>query len=128
VGRDLFKIIATLIFNSDEFIEKYRIRQAKNCAAEAVFCYTAENSHHLDAYVISKNPLFKEEKISVRRMARCQVTSEKSSNNYISLFCGKPARGLPTPPPTSPRAITHGGRQVQDLLARITRGGGGRVG
>ncbi len=28
---------------------------------------------------------------------------EKSSKNYISLFGGKPARGLPTPPPTSPR-------------------------
>ena len=34
-------------------------------------------------------------------MARCQVTSEKSS-----LFGGKPTRGLPTPPPTSPRAVT----------------------
>ncbi len=39
-------------------------------------------------------------------MARCQVTSEKSSENCISLFGGKPARGLPTPPPTSPRAVT----------------------
>jgi hypothetical protein len=26
--------------------------------------------------------------------------------NYISLFGGKPARGLPTPSPTSPRAVT----------------------
>ncbi len=32
-------------------------------------------------------------------MARCQITSEKSSKNHISLFDGKPARGLPTPPP-----------------------------
>jgi hypothetical protein len=28
---------------------------------------------------------------------------EKSPKNYISLFGGKPARGLPTPPPTPPR-------------------------
>jgi hypothetical protein len=28
---------------------------------------------------------------------------EKSSKNYISLFGGKPARGLPTAPPTPPR-------------------------
>jgi len=33
---------------------------------------------------------------------------EKSSKNYISLFGGKPARGLPTPPPTPPRTeIAH---------------------
>jgi hypothetical protein len=59
--------------------------------------------------------LFKGEKISVRRMARCQVTSEKSAENCISLFGGKPAGGLPTPLPTSLRAITahfsHVGRQ-----------------
>jgi hypothetical protein len=39
---------------------------------------------------------------------------EKSSKNYISLFGGKPARGLPSPPPTSPRReiahLTHGER------------------
>ncbi len=57
-------------------------------------------------------------------MARCHVTLEKSSKNYISLFCGKPARGLPTPPPTSPRAITahfpRVGRQVRTASARFT--------
>jgi hypothetical protein len=93
--------------------------------AEAVFCYTAENSHHLKAQVTPKNPLFQEEKISVRRTARCQVTSEKSSKNYISLFGGKPARRLPTPPPTSPRAVTahftRVGRQVGSASARFTR-------
>jgi uncharacterized protein (DUF4415 family) len=52
----------------------------------AVFCYTAENSHHLKAQVTPKNPQFQEEKISERRKARSQVTSEKSSKNYISLF------------------------------------------
>jgi hypothetical protein len=53
---------------------------------EAVFCYTTENSHHLKAQVTSKNPQFQEEKISARRKARSQVTMEKSSKNYISLF------------------------------------------
>jgi hypothetical protein len=56
------------------------------CAAGAVFCYTAENSHHRKAQVTPKNPQFQEEKISERRKARSQVTSEKSSKNYISLF------------------------------------------
>ncbi len=107
------------------------------CAAEAVFCYTAENSHHLEAYVTSKIPLFQEEKISARRMARCQVTSEKSSENCISLFGGKPARGLPTPPPTSPRAITahftRVGRQSWSWMCEIysqesLAGEGGRAG
>jgi hypothetical protein len=37
---------------------------------------------------------------------------EKSSKNYVSLFGGKPARGLPTPPPTPPR------REI----AHLTRG------
>ncbi len=69
-------------------------------------------------------------------MARCQITSEKSSKNHISLFDGKPARGLPTPPPP-PLPLPHifhvlDGNcepQVQDLLASITRRrGGGRCG
>ena len=55
--------------------------KVKRCAAEAVFCYTAENSHHLKAQVTSKNPQFQEEKISVRRKARSQLTTEKSSKN-----------------------------------------------
>jgi hypothetical protein len=63
------------------------------CAAEAVFLL---HNHHLKAQV-PKNPQFQEEKISERRKVRSQVTSEKSSKNYISLFGGKPARGLPTP-------------------------------
>jgi hypothetical protein len=105
------------------------------CAAEAVFCYTAENSHHLEAKVTSKNPQFQEETISERRKARSQVTLEKSSKNYISLFGGKPARGLPTPPPTPPRReiahFTHGepakcNPQVRFLLARFALGGGER--
>jgi hypothetical protein len=80
----------------------------RSCAAEAVICYTAENSHHLEAQVTSKNPQFLEEKISERRKARSQLTLEKSSKNYISLFGGKPDRGLPTPPPTPQRAdIAH---------------------
>ncbi len=37
---------------------------------------------------------------------------EKSSKNYISLFGGKPARELPTPPPTPPRGE----------IAHLTRG------
>jgi hypothetical protein len=70
-------------------------------------------------------------------MARCQVTSEKSSKNCISLFGGKPATGLPTPPPhlSASRYRTFYTCwmekcewDVRDLLAGITRGGGGRVG
>jgi hypothetical protein len=65
-------------------------------------------------------------------MARCQITSEKSSKNHISLFDGKPARGLPTPPPPPPLPLPHifhvlDGKcepQVRDLLASITRGRG----
>ncbi len=103
------------------------------CAAEAVFCYTAENSLHLEA-VTSKNPQFQEEKISERRKARSQITLEKSSKNYISLFGGKPARGLPTPCTPHPSAQRNrtfytwrlrAGKcdpQVRFLLA----GGGGR--
>jgi hypothetical protein len=41
----------------------YSCSAAGECAAEAVFCYTAENSHHLKAQVTSKNPQFQEEKI-----------------------------------------------------------------
>ncbi len=57
------------------------------------------------------------------------------SKNYISLFGGKPARRLPTPLPTSTRAVTahfpRVGRQVRTPSARFTcenhsqEGGGG---
>jgi hypothetical protein len=54
----------------------------KTCAAEAAFFdYTAENSHHLKARIISKDPLFQEEKIPARKRGICQVNSEKSSKN-----------------------------------------------
>ncbi len=103
------------------------------CAAEAVFCYTAENSHHLKAQVTPKNPQFQEEKISERRKARSQVTSEKSSQNYISLFGGKPARGLPTPPPPPLREPLPHISQVANFMYKIyllesLAGEGGRSG
>ena len=107
------------------------------CDAEAVFCYTAENSHHLEAQVTSKNPQFQEEKISARRRARSHITTGKSSKNYISLFGGKPARGLPTPPPTPPQRkrifntwkMWECDGQTQFPLAGLGRGelGGGRA-
>ncbi len=95
------------------------------------FCYTAEKSHHLRAQITSTNPQFQEEKISERRKVRSQVTLEKSSKNYISLFAGKPARGLPTPTPNPLHDIkhfTHGKRCKCDLRlgllrARFTHGG-----
>jgi hypothetical protein len=49
------------------------------------FCYTAENSHHLEAYVTSKNPQFQEEEISARKQARRHVNVEKSSKNLQAL-------------------------------------------
>jgi hypothetical protein len=70
----------------------------------AVFCYTAENNYHLKAQVTSKNLQFQEEQISARR--RTTVKSSKNYTVYISLFGGKPARGLPTPPPTPLRRET----------------------
>jgi hypothetical protein len=91
----------------------------------------------LKAQVTSKNPQFQEKKISARRKARSQVTMEKSSKNYISLFGGKPARGLPTPPPTPQRReithLTRGGRasaiRGRDFYSRnlIAEEGGGNA-
>jgi hypothetical protein len=53
------------------------------CAAEAIFCCPTENSRHLEAYLVSKDALFNNEKESARTMARCHVSLEKSSINYI---------------------------------------------
>jgi hypothetical protein len=70
------------------------------CAAEAVFCYTAENSHHLKAQVTSKNQQFQEEKISARRKARSQVTMEKNHQKTIFLcLVESPLEGYPSHPP-----------------------------
>ncbi len=85
--------------------------------------------------VTSKNPQFQEEKISARRKARSQVTMEKSSKNYISLFGGKPTKGLPTPPPTPPRReISHltceecaSAMGKRDFFSRDLLAGGGGV-
>jgi hypothetical protein len=43
---------------------------------------------------------------------------EKSSKNYISLFGGKPARGLPTPPPTPPRREIARGKCTSAMCGR----------
>jgi hypothetical protein len=51
------------------------------CRGSCFLDYTAENSHHLKARIISKDPLFQEEKIPARKRGRCQVNSEKSSKN-----------------------------------------------
>ncbi len=61
----------------------YSCSAAGECAAEAIFCCPTENSHHLEALLVSKDALFKEEKESARRTASCHVTLEKSSKNYI---------------------------------------------
>ncbi len=55
----------------------------RGCAAEAIFCCPTENSRHLEAYLVSKDALFNNEKESARTMARCHVSLEKSSKNYI---------------------------------------------
>jgi hypothetical protein len=49
------------------------------CCGSSFFGYTAENSHHLKAIIIAKDPLFQEEKIPARKWGRCHVNSEKSS-------------------------------------------------
>jgi hypothetical protein len=41
----------------------------KLCLGSCFFGYTAENSHHLKARIISKDPLFQEEKIPARNRA-----------------------------------------------------------
>jgi hypothetical protein len=43
---------------------------------------------------------------------------EKSSKNYISLFGGKPDRGLPTPPPIPPRAEISRNQHVENVRVR----------
>ncbi len=94
------------------------------CAAEAVFCYTAENSHYLEAQVTGENIR--------KKKARSQVTLEKSSKNYIPLFGGKPARGLPTPHPTPPHGdlahFTRGEPAITLRRCDLFVGEGGRAG
>ncbi len=108
------------------------------CAAEAIFCCPTEKSHHLEALLISKDPLFNEEKISVRRTARCHITLEKSSKNYISLFQESPPEGYSRHPPHLSASchrtfstwwMAKCGSRVRLLLAEFTRGRGrGRAG
>jgi hypothetical protein len=49
--------------------------------------------------------MFNEEKKSVRRTARCHLTLEKSSKNYISLFQESPPEGYPRHPPPPLRKL-----------------------
>jgi len=50
---------------------------------------------------------------------------EKSSKNYIPLFCGNPARRLPTPPPPLRAEKSHishvESREVRSAVAISTR-------
>jgi hypothetical protein len=42
--------------------QNYGASMKRPCAAEAIFCCPTENSHHLEAQVLSKNALFHNEK------------------------------------------------------------------
>jgi hypothetical protein len=80
-------------------------REATNmclCAAEAIFCCPTENSRHLEASVVSKDALFKNEKESARTKARCHVSLEKSSKNFIHCK-NEPSQAtcIASPSPTS---------------------------
>ncbi len=129
-------VSATQTHSSPETVFLNFFACVAHCAAEAVFCYTAENSHHLKAQVTPKNPQFQGEKISVRKKARSHVTSEKSSKTIFPSVKESPPEGYPCHPPTPLRAVTahftRGGRQVRSASARFTRenhsrgGGGGR--
>ncbi len=68
------------------------------CAAETVFCYTAENNHHLKAWITSKNRQFQEEKISARKRARSHVNMEKSSKTLFLCLGKSPLEGYPSHP------------------------------
>jgi hypothetical protein len=54
--------------------------------------YTEENSHNLTAKIISKEALFKLEKIPSRKRARCHVIKEKEKKHFFLVFS-------PPPPP-----------------------------
>ncbi len=104
------------------------------CAAEAIFSCPTENSCHLEASLVSKDPLFNEEKESVRRTARCHITLEKSSKNYIRCF-KKPRQAAIQGFPPYLLASCDGGysRNVPVAGAVFTRqihsrDGGGRAG
>jgi hypothetical protein len=86
--------------------------------------------------LVSKDPLFKEGKESVRRTARCHVTSEKSSKNYIPCL-NEPSQAAIQgfPPPASSQVATadfpRGGEKCAGpVFTRqiYARDGGGRAG
>jgi hypothetical protein len=55
------------------------------------FGYTAENSHHLKARIISKDPLFQEEKIPAR-ISQMSSQFGEIIKKLISVFGEKPTR------------------------------------
>jgi hypothetical protein len=72
-----------------------------NYATEAIYCGPTENSRHLETQLVSKDALFKKEKESARRTARCHVSLEKSSKNYIRCESEPSQAAIHSVPPTS---------------------------
>jgi hypothetical protein len=68
------------------------------CCGSCCFGYTAENSHHLKARIMSKDPLFQEEKIPARKRGRCQSKFGEIIKKLISVFGGKLTEGYPSHP------------------------------
>jgi hypothetical protein len=91
------------------------------CHGSCFFGYTAENSHHLKARIISKDSLFQEEKIPARKRGRCQVNSEKSSKNEF-LCLGKSLAESYTPPPTPPRPDSAAFTRGENTISGRRRG------
>jgi hypothetical protein len=60
-----------------------RVMDAKTMCRKGYFLLPNREYPSPRSLLVSKYPLFKEEKESARRTARCHLTSEKSSKNYI---------------------------------------------
>ncbi len=70
--------LAQLRFKNNFFSLSLHFENNFLCRGSCFFGYTAENSHHLKAWITSKNLLFQEVKIPARKWGRCQVNLEKS--------------------------------------------------
>jgi hypothetical protein len=76
------------------------------------FGYKAENSQNLKARIISKDPLFQDEKIPARIWGRCQVNLEKSSKNKFQCLGKSLPEGYPTPPRPDSADFTRGEKAI----------------
>ncbi len=90
------------------------------CAAEAIFCCPTENSRPRSLLSVKRCDVQKGKGIS-KKTARCHITLEKSSKNYIRCENEPSQAAIHSVPPPTSSAVICGLKPFENVLSDLRR-------